>query len=213
VASQEDLDAMQEYMAYLRGGSKGQGRRTSLFPSTASKGPGIRSIPARRVGIDPFTNVAGGASSAPTGYPIPQAPQTPFGAVASAPSPANPYQMENNDDAMLALAGATIGLGTGDERAADAQGDVNQGQAMLDAPLPEGRQAGRVYVAASPLEAIGAALKMRKGYRLRKHGEETRGEIRDKQDTSRAKAMSEILRVMGRKPRQETPDWADMGNR
>lgn len=42
---------------------------------------------------------------------------------------------------------------------------LEEARALRDTAMPQGRQAGRVYVAPNPLESIGAMMKMARGYR------------------------------------------------
>lgn len=57
---------------------------------------------------------------------------------------------------------------------------LQQANALRETGMPEGRQAGRVYTAANPLEFLGAGIKQYAGMRDAKRIEDERKEIRDK---------------------------------
>lgn len=80
---------------------------------------------------------------------------------------------------------AIIGLGSMDERAAALQQQLALAQKLRNSPGPEGRDSGRVYTAANPLEHIAHAWQgiraQKEADALRKQQEEQFG----KQDTSR----------------------------
>lgn len=61
-------------------------------------------------------------------------------------------------DAMLSTYGNRMELDELDRQ-------LSEANALRDTPLPEGRQAGRTFVAANPLEFIGAGIKQFKGNR------------------------------------------------
>lgn len=102
---------------------------------------------------------------APPGFGgAPQAPQ--------AGEQSNPYGLDPAVlEAMLGTYGDQLELGGLDEQMARAE-------ALRNAPTPEGRQAGRVYVAANPLEHLGRGIGQYRQGRKMEDIEKKRGEAR-----------------------------------
>lgn len=83
------------------------------------------------------------------------------------------------------------------EQLSELDSQYAQAQALRETPNPEGRQAGRVYVAASPLEHIAAMLRRGRGRKDMKSVEEQRALLLKKQADARSAYGQQILSPSG----------------
>lgn len=74
--------------------------------------------------------------------------------------------------------------------------DLTRASEMLKTPTAEGRQAGRVYVAANPLEHIGTAMARIKGGNMR---DETMGKMKELSD-SRSQGLQTTGNMLQQQP-------------
>jgi hypothetical protein len=117
--------------------------------------------------------------------------------------------------AYLQAMGSNIGeLGALEDEQAANEDIIAQAQKDIETQFPEGRQAGRVYVAANPLEALAAGIRQYRGYDERKKGRESREGIRTRRKEERNKfgdLLAKILR--GEDPTAEQPSTGFGGYR
>jgi hypothetical protein len=104
--------------------------------------------------------------------------------------------LEGMDPALLEQ---LISLGALDGEQGMAAMDMARGDRMAQTPMPEGRNAGRTFVAANPLEFVGAAGMRMKGDRERDAAMVESHGILGKQTAGR-KAFAELLAGGLRKP-------------
>jgi hypothetical protein len=84
--------------------------------------------------------------------------------------------------------GAALGLAGGDDEMAAYNEQLAQANALRDTAMPEMRGAGRVNVAANPLEFLSSAMKQRKGHKERE-------DVLGKQDTARKDRKTNLGRL------------------
>lgn len=98
-----------------------------------------------------------------------------------------------------------VELGVIDENMAENQRQMRLAEQLRYQASPEGRMAGRVYVAANPLEHLGKGLEQWNAQKRMKELETQRGEM-GKQQTEGRKSYWDILRGMRQKPQ----DFSDI---
>lgn len=146
-----------------------------------------------------------------------EAPTTPQQAVAQAlrgggasPAPASqaPTGSIEGEDPMtayLASMGGSVGdLGELSDEADEVAQDYAEAQKDLDTPMPEGRNSGRVFTAANPLEFLGAGLRIYGGRKAAKKAREERKRIR----TERSQRLDEWGDALSRALRGKRPKEA-----
>jgi hypothetical protein len=81
-----------------------------------------------------------------------------------------------------------VALGAIPEEQAMLMAQREQGEGMMSAPTPQGRQVGQAYVASSPLEHMGAALQRALGARQMRQAERGYGDTLQRQTQGRVVA-------------------------
>ena len=121
--------------------------------------------------------------------PAPAAPAAPAAAVPATPA-AQPDFMGKYGSALLPYMSQLQGQ---EEQAGDIQQQMAQAQSLIDTPIPEGRNSGRVYTAANPLEVIGAGIKQYKGYKQDKEEKKALKALREETKGSRSAFNKAII--------------------
>lgn len=92
-----------------------------------------------------------------------------------------------------------VELGVIDEQMAENQRQMRLAEELRFQKGPEGRQAGRTYVAANPLEHLGTGIQQWQAQKRMGELEKQRGEM-GQQQTEGRKSYWDVLRGMRRKP-------------
>lgn len=92
-----------------------------------------------------------------------------------------------------------VQLGVIDENMAENQRQMKLAEQLRYQAAPEGRQAGRVYVAANPLEHIGKGLEQYQAIQRQKELDKQRAEMQGKQTAGR-QTYWDLLRGQRQKP-------------
>jgi len=98
-----------------------------------------------------------------------------------------------------------VELGVIDDKMAENARQMQLAEQLRYRAGPEGRQAGRVYVAANPLEHIGRGMEQYQAIKRQKELDQQRGEM-GKQQTAGRQTYWDLIRGMRRKPQ----DFSDI---
>lgn len=190
-----------EYIAAL---VSGKGAGVVPPPYSPPTGQNYSGPPSK--GAIPATPAAGGYPVVSQGI-VPQPTPPPVPAGATTEPPAMPLQQQ--EPSFVDKYGAQLlpfmsQLQGQNEQAGDIQQQMGIADELRNTPMPEGRDSGRVYTAANPLEILGATIKQFKGQRdYRKETKELK-KLRKQTGLSRAGFNEAIIAAMrGTQPESE----------
>jgi phytoene/squalene synthetase len=95
-----------------------------------------------------------------------------------------------------------VELGVVDEESAQLGGQLQQANAIRNSPLPEGRDSGRVYTAAHPLEFAATAAKSIMAGKDAKKLQEKQAALLEKQTATRRQYIEQL---MNQQPQPQVP--------